>query len=204
MCGAQAENCFVDAALRVKVADFGTGRLAASLARRPMSGDGDDPSARHKSGSSEEWSPVKAWSEGDKMGRSLSRGVGSLLWMAPEALRGSRVKEGQAPALDVYVHPTLPVTRCTMYICTASRVHFVSTNHHHYSYHRHHLTSSSSSSLSSHTHTHTHTHTHSLTHTHNARAHGPNCQDINLPRGSVYTLSPSPFAQCGSVASPKQ
>ena len=102
----QADNCFVDAALRVKVADFGTGRIAASLARQSTSGDGgadmNEPSARHDIKSSEAWSPVKAWSEGDKMGRTLSVGVGSLLWMAPEALRGSRVKEGQAPALDVY------------------------------------------------------------------------------------------------------
>ena len=94
----QADNCFVDAALRVKVADFGTGRIAASLARQSTSAD---VSARHDSSSAEAWSPVKAWSEGDKMGRTLSMGVGSLLWMAPEMLRGSRVKEGQAPALDV-------------------------------------------------------------------------------------------------------
>lgn len=29
-------------------------------------------------------------------------GVGTLLWMAPEALRGAKIKEGMAKALDVY------------------------------------------------------------------------------------------------------
>jgi hypothetical protein len=93
------------------VADFGTGRIAAKLAVQWRGADSDvdmgDPSTRHDSTSSEAWSPIKAWSEGDKMGRTLSMGVGSLLWMAPEALRGSRVKEGQAPALDVYAETHL-------------------------------------------------------------------------------------------------
>lgn len=34
-------------------------------------------------------------------GRTLSKGVGSLLWMAPEVLRGSRLKERQVRAAFV-------------------------------------------------------------------------------------------------------
>jgi len=87
----KAENCFVDSDMRVKVADFGTGRilskmkeegLAAASSTDETSFDGADP-ARDR-------------------GRSLSRGVGSLLWMAPEALGAERILAELAPALDVY------------------------------------------------------------------------------------------------------
>jgi serine/threonine protein kinase len=113
--GLQADNCFVDAALRVKVADFGTGRIAAKLAgHRRGRGDDTHPSTHHDGTSSSEWcNPVEAWSEGDKIGRTLSVGVGSLLWMAPEAIRGSRITEGQAPALDVYVRPRVRPVDCS-------------------------------------------------------------------------------------------
>lgn len=76
----------MDQGLRVKVADFGTGRITSKIERY----SGDEGEARSSSVSHE------------ARGRTLSRGVGSLLWMSPEILRGDAVKEGQAEALDVY------------------------------------------------------------------------------------------------------
>lgn len=77
----------MDSTLRVKVADFGTGRITAKL--------NQFDEAQHQV--LEDNQPSV-----DLTGRTLSKGVGSLLWMAPEVLRGARVKEGQAAALDVY------------------------------------------------------------------------------------------------------
>eukprot|EP00035_Acanthoeca_spectabilis_P008863 m.159399 g.159399 ORF g.159399 m.159399 type:complete len:1116 (+) comp14529_c0_seq3:71-3418(+) len=85
----KADNCFVDGKLRVKVADFGTGKLAASV--RSVEEGVNAPVMQNP----EHTPPEDA-------GRTLSKGVGSLLWMAPEVLRGSRLKERQASALDVY------------------------------------------------------------------------------------------------------
>jgi serine/threonine protein kinase len=130
----KAENCFVDSGLRVKVADFGTGHIAAHIAGHhhdhPMTDSdalhhhhhhhrhhhemdyptlprrGTSAPARTSSPLSPSSSPlpsaVEAWADGRNAGRTMSRGIGSLLWMAPELLRGSRVHAAQAPALDVY------------------------------------------------------------------------------------------------------
>lgn len=80
----KADNCFVDDGFRVKVADFGTGRIR----RRMKSNDQQDGLKISRVGYA-------------NRGRTLSNG-GSLLWMAPEALRGARLKDGQGQALDVY------------------------------------------------------------------------------------------------------
>jgi len=89
----KADNCFVDDAMRVKVADFGTGRLTAQMQDRQS----ENEQPRKGGGAT-----VLSRAGSAVAGRTLSKGVGSLLWMAPEALRGSRVREGQATALDVY------------------------------------------------------------------------------------------------------
>ena len=125
----KAENCFLDSGLRVKVADFGTGHIAAHIAGHSHEHDGDavnhfphehqhsherdspgglrrGSSAPARTSSPLSLSPVpsaaEAWADGDKAGRTMSKGVGSPPWMAPEVLRGSRIHAGQAAALDVY------------------------------------------------------------------------------------------------------
>lgn len=67
--------------------DFGTGRIQRTL---------QDPLPAVNLSNLRELSPS------NHAGRTLSKGVGSLLWMAPEALRGSKVREEHASALDVY------------------------------------------------------------------------------------------------------
>eukprot|EP00035_Acanthoeca_spectabilis_P010720 m.189532 g.189532 ORF g.189532 m.189532 type:complete len:1041 (+) comp15110_c0_seq2:129-3251(+) len=81
----KADNCFCDQQLRVKVADFGTGRWASSLKASDFRDVSNTPTLG-----------------GLDRGRTLSKGVGSLMWMAPEMLRGDRITEKLAPALDVY------------------------------------------------------------------------------------------------------
>lgn len=101
----KADNCFVGEDMRVKVADFGTGRIAKHLqdghpqvgSRSRPSGAVATPTATPLTGTA-----ALAWFDASAAGRTLSTGVGSLFWMAPEALRGSRLREGQATALDVY------------------------------------------------------------------------------------------------------
>lgn len=79
----------MDKARRIKVADFGTG-LIANIRK--------EQSAPWRSGRKD----VSATVDTISLERSLSKGVGTLLWMAPEALQGERIREGQAPKLDVY------------------------------------------------------------------------------------------------------
>eukprot|EP00035_Acanthoeca_spectabilis_P017699 m.371925 g.371925 ORF g.371925 m.371925 type:complete len:602 (+) comp16686_c1_seq8:1793-3598(+) len=85
----KADNCFLSDDFRVKVADFGTGRIAEHIQDKDK-GDAEPTTTA-----------VATWS-GEDASRTLSKGVGSLLWMAPEVLRGSRLKDSQAPPLDVY------------------------------------------------------------------------------------------------------
>lgn len=80
----KADNCFIDGDLRVKVGDFGTGQIAA----RMMDAESAVGQALSHTALSHD--------------RTLSKGVGSLLWMAPEALTGLRITGAHAPALDVY------------------------------------------------------------------------------------------------------
>eukprot|EP00040_Diaphanoeca_grandis_P035381 m.222329 g.222329 ORF g.222329 m.222329 type:complete len:1028 (+) comp33371_c0_seq5:262-3345(+) len=79
----KADNCFVDTSLRVKVADFGTGKFQSSF--------------RHT-----EKSNRASMISLECQDRTLTKGMGSLLWMAPEALSGSVIKCGLGPAIDVY------------------------------------------------------------------------------------------------------
>eukprot|EP00035_Acanthoeca_spectabilis_P000686 m.74928 g.74928 ORF g.74928 m.74928 type:complete len:1145 (-) comp10359_c0_seq1:117-3551(-) len=76
----KADNCFVDEACRVKVGDLGTGRIISVISPDEMG-----PRALHNVG-----------------GRSLTQGIGSLLWMAPEALTGGRIAPEDVYAVDVY------------------------------------------------------------------------------------------------------
>ena len=75
--------------MRVKVADFGTSRVVSKI--RHLS----DATAMKKQGA-----PLSTSLQ--SRDRTLSKGVGSLLWVAPEVLRGDRITESSAPALDVY------------------------------------------------------------------------------------------------------
>eukprot|EP00037_Helgoeca_nana_P029999 m.366293 g.366293 ORF g.366293 m.366293 type:complete len:997 (-) comp28093_c0_seq7:285-3275(-) len=94
----KADNCFYDESLRVKVADFGTGRIMANLVG--IEG-GDLPrSARLSSALSVD--SVDSNTSFIEAARTLSRGVGTLMWMAPEALQGRKIPPALAPALDVY------------------------------------------------------------------------------------------------------
>ena len=81
----KADNCFVDGNLRVKVADFGTGRITAKLKQqnedRLSLTTADDVYAERE--------------------KTLSKGTGSPLWMAPELLSGQAIKEGQADRKSV-------------------------------------------------------------------------------------------------------
>lgn len=83
----KADNCFVGNDFRVKVADFGTGRIIANF---------EESRKRHRSTDSRPLSNVEYENS------TLSKGSGTLLWMAPEALLGNRVKQHDGPALDVY------------------------------------------------------------------------------------------------------
>eukprot|EP00035_Acanthoeca_spectabilis_P010582 m.187131 g.187131 ORF g.187131 m.187131 type:complete len:1037 (+) comp15068_c0_seq7:243-3353(+) len=86
----KADNCFVDAKMRVKIADFGTGRFATD---RTV----DEKRSSHR----------EDWALTSDRGRTLSKGVGSLLFMAPEVLRGDRITTIMAPKLDVYSYAIL-------------------------------------------------------------------------------------------------
>lgn len=81
----KADNCFLSDNNRVKVADFGTGRIAKHI--------------HEGSNSSTNETDLSARALAD---RTLSVGVGSLLWMSPESLQGSRIRDDQGPSLDVY------------------------------------------------------------------------------------------------------
>eukprot|EP00040_Diaphanoeca_grandis_P036793 m.236477 g.236477 ORF g.236477 m.236477 type:complete len:1135 (+) comp33686_c0_seq10:282-3686(+) len=80
----KADNCFLDSHLRVKVADFGTGKIQSKFKRVRES----------ISGSSN--------MDMDRSGKTLTGGTGSLLWMAPEVLRGDKISDQQANAIDVF------------------------------------------------------------------------------------------------------
>lgn len=68
------------------MADFGTGRIASAWKIQEESHEYENVS-----------STIAEISE-----QTLSCGVGSLLWMAPEVLHGSRITAGMAPAVDIY------------------------------------------------------------------------------------------------------
>eukprot|EP00040_Diaphanoeca_grandis_P035382 m.222338 g.222338 ORF g.222338 m.222338 type:complete len:1048 (+) comp33371_c0_seq6:308-3451(+) len=79
----KADNCFVDGNLRVKVADFGTGKIQSKF-QSPTQSD------------------FASTVIGEGGGRTLTKGMGSLLWMAPEVLRGENISPELGFALDVY------------------------------------------------------------------------------------------------------
>lgn len=125
----KADNCFVDSARRVKVADFGTGVIAdlrngsttrAGNRQNSRKNGTVRPSRPEFSAAAEGLTKPKISRKRSIVGRSnhaiqpdddlpieysdrtLSQGVGTLLWMSPEALSGIRVSEEQGLKLDVY------------------------------------------------------------------------------------------------------
>mmetsp|Transcript_16869 Transcript_16869/g.43896 ORF Transcript_16869/g.43896 Transcript_16869/m.43896 type:complete len:272 (-) Transcript_16869:954-1769(-) len=81
----KADNCFVDAYMRVKVADFGAGRIISQLQQQLP----------------EQNANFAMLAQADRA-RSLSQGSGSILWMPPEVLQCARITEEWASAIDVY------------------------------------------------------------------------------------------------------
>eukprot|EP00040_Diaphanoeca_grandis_P014320 m.72564 g.72564 ORF g.72564 m.72564 type:complete len:1102 (+) comp24465_c0_seq1:285-3590(+) len=88
----KADNCFVDTQLRVKVADFGTGKIQTQFE------SGSRSAAPTSTSASGTHSGVPAIDHP----RTLTKGIGSLLWMAPEVLRGEKISASHGAALDVY------------------------------------------------------------------------------------------------------
>jgi serine/threonine protein kinase len=89
-------RCVFLRACQRQVADFGTGRIASiQETHRDVAPTSNGDSACQNPS----WTNL---TDNDRSGCTLSKGVGTLLWMAPEVLRGSKVREGQAPAMDVY------------------------------------------------------------------------------------------------------
>lgn len=78
----KAENCFLDEFMRVKIADFGTGRIAATMRDQHSSFTNGEPAEIHDA--------------------TISSAVGTVLWMAPEALQGARLGAATAKGLDVF------------------------------------------------------------------------------------------------------
>lgn len=83
---AQSENCFLDAQNRAKVGDFGSGRFTSSRRR--------DSAIAAASSGQDNAAPIR---------HDIStKGSGSWLWMAPEALLQKSIPIDEAPALDTY------------------------------------------------------------------------------------------------------
>eukprot|EP00041_Stephanoeca_diplocostata_P039102 m.1587379 g.1587379 ORF g.1587379 m.1587379 type:complete len:870 (+) comp25329_c0_seq21:2567-5176(+) len=90
----KSDNCFVSEDMRVKVADFGTGKIQSSF--HGASADGETGSVDLLP------LPTAADLTASMRTGSLTSGTGSPLWMSPEALQGLRVPVRDAWALDVY------------------------------------------------------------------------------------------------------
>eukprot|EP00040_Diaphanoeca_grandis_P037276 m.241994 g.241994 ORF g.241994 m.241994 type:complete len:462 (-) comp33785_c4_seq12:709-2094(-) len=82
----KADNCFVDTNFRVKVADFGTGKIQSQI---NIANEETDPHTTK--------SPALVIEH-----RTLTKGIGSLLWMAPEVLRGEKIAADVGFAVDIY------------------------------------------------------------------------------------------------------
>lgn len=127
----KADNCFVDSARRVKVADFGTGVIAdlrngSAVNRKNSRKNGTVRPSRPETRDDLPHGPAEGVTKPkisrkrsivrrsnhalqpdddqpiEYSDRTLSQGVGTLLWMSPEALSGIRVSEEQGRKLDVY------------------------------------------------------------------------------------------------------
>eukprot|EP00040_Diaphanoeca_grandis_P025298 m.139913 g.139913 ORF g.139913 m.139913 type:complete len:982 (-) comp30090_c0_seq3:440-3385(-) len=95
----KADNCFVDGDLRVKVADFGTGKLQYKFEQVKLS-----PDTQTHARVSNNKDRFAGCGSVPNQTRSLTKGTGSLLWMSPEVLRGDLISlSGDASkAIDVY------------------------------------------------------------------------------------------------------
>ena len=84
------DNLFVDIRMRLKLGDFGTGRLATVM--QPVS----DQQSR-------------TWAMGRHVRRlrTLTSNIGSLLWMAPEVLMDKKIPASQAHFVDIYRYECL-------------------------------------------------------------------------------------------------
>eukprot|EP00038_Savillea_parva_P004331 m.136509 g.136509 ORF g.136509 m.136509 type:complete len:882 (+) comp11437_c0_seq1:197-2842(+) len=80
----KSDNLFVDAQRRLKVGDFGTGRLA-----RVVNPDADP-------------TVLPAQGRGGNRMRTFTSMSGSLLWMAPESILGHRIAPDHIKCLDMY------------------------------------------------------------------------------------------------------
>lgn len=102
----KADNCFVDAQMRVKIADFGTGRFRRSIGEKradesPMSPLFGSPASRPSTASpnvSGRNSPVQ---------RGITAACGSLLWMPPESLLEDLIEPEMVYKIDVYAFGVL-------------------------------------------------------------------------------------------------
>lgn len=93
----KSDNCFVSSDMRVKVGDFGTGRLMATV-------ESNLPLTPQVSGILPSGSSASDLSSG-RYGVpvcTMTRQTGSLLWMAPEVLAMEQIEQRLAWATDVY------------------------------------------------------------------------------------------------------
>eukprot|EP00040_Diaphanoeca_grandis_P019995 m.105975 g.105975 ORF g.105975 m.105975 type:complete len:255 (+) comp27693_c1_seq1:2-766(+) len=92
----KADNCFVDARMRVKVADFGTGKIQSRIKK---SKEDDDEREGYNLIRT---TTISTTQEQALRNRTLTKGIGTLFWMAPEVLSGKKILDQNGAALDVY------------------------------------------------------------------------------------------------------
>lgn len=101
----KADNCFVDSRLRLKIADFGTGRFRRTINEFA---ENETPSMSSPlSPQSRVSSPVSPAMAVSPSQRAITAACGSLLWMPPESFSEVTIEPELAPKIDVYAYGVL-------------------------------------------------------------------------------------------------
>jgi len=111
----KADNLFLDASLRVKIADFGASKMGAPRRSRLETGAGERGLSPLSSSLSSSITSEMSFGPDDRQvapgrlrerlaseSKAQSKGMGSLLWMSPEVLQGLPIPEAEVKAVDVY------------------------------------------------------------------------------------------------------